>query len=142
MTKYLVDSSVMVALANTKDVFHSTAKEFFTNHSSDDLGFPILALFEFHAVRNSRIKAPSEKWAGLPGTYMLKNKHFINVDRVLFDSCQRDGLFDLFSGLKGADLIFACIAKLGDYTLVTSDNGFDQHKNHIKILKIPTGTEN
>jgi hypothetical protein len=45
------------------------------------------------------------------------------------------GLYDLFSHLKGADLLYACIAKVEEDPLVTHDAGFDRYSNELTIIK-------
>lgn len=134
MTNYLVDNSVLHGWANKKDQHHNVCKKFIEDHQSDELFFPIYGLFEFHASRARRIKGKDFK--GLPGNYKLKNKKFIDINRTLYDLCQKNMLFEKFKELKGADLIYACIAYIGSYTLVTCDSDFDVYKNDITIIKL------
>jgi len=134
MTKYLIDNSVLHGLANTKDQHHNVCKEFFEKYANDELFFPIHSLFEFQASRARRMKG--NDFEGLPGNYRLKNKKFVDINRKLYDYCQKNKLFEKFKELKGADLLYACISYMGCYTLVTCDSDFDVYKNDITIMKL------
>lgn len=46
-------------------------------------------------------------------------------------------LFSLFDSLKGGDLIFACIAKLFGYILVTCDKDYKKYRTKINIIYLP-----
>ena len=49
-------------------------------------------------------------------------------------------LYDIFSELKGADLMFACIAKAENSPLVTCDRHFEKYAGTIRIIN-PTKTD-
>lgn len=134
MTQYLIDNSVLHGWANTKDQHHEACKKFFEEHQDDELFFPIYSLFEFQASRSRRIKG--NDFEGLPGNYRLKNKKFIDINRKLYDDCQSQKLFEKFKELKGADLLYACIADMGRFTLVTCDSDFDVYQNEIDLMKL------
>ena len=134
MTIYLIDNSVLHGLANTKDLHHTVCKNFFKEHQNDELYFPIHSLFEFQASRARRIKG--NDFEGLPGVYTLKNKKFVDINRKLYDDCEKQKLFEKFKELKGSDLLYACIAHIGKCTLVTCDSDFDIYKNDITIMKL------
>ena len=131
---YLIDNSALFGWANTKDRYHSVCKRFFEEHQDDELLFPIHSLFEFQASRSRKIKGGD--FQGLPGNYRLKNKKFIDINRKLYDECQRRGIFEKFKELKGADLLYACIAHIGKYTLVTCDSDFDAYRDDISLMKL------
>jgi PIN domain nuclease of toxin-antitoxin system len=133
MNQYLIDTCVLLGWANTKDKHHKVCKKFFENHKKEELFFSIHSLFEFKGSKSRRIKG--KDFDGLPGTYRLENKKFVDIDRKFYDYCQNNGIFEKFQ-LKGGDLIFACIAKVGEYTLVTCDSDFDNYQNEIKLLKL------
>ena len=48
---------------------------------------------------------------------------------------------DGFRNLRGADLIFACIAHIEDAYLVTMDNHFDRVSEKIRVLNL-NGSKN
>ena len=134
MIQYLIDNSVLHGWVNTKDKHHTVCKRFFEKYKDDELFFPIHSLFEFQSSRYRRIKG--NDFTGLPGNYKLKNKKFINIDRKLYDYCQSHKLFEKFKELKSADLLYACIACIGKYTLVTCDSEFDIYQNKINLIKL------
>lgn len=134
MENYLIDASVLHSWVNTKDKFHLKCRRFFEKHQQDELFFSIHCLFEVNAVKARRLRGGD--FSGLPGKFILKNKKFIDVDRKFFDYCQQAKIFDEFLQLKGSDLIYACMAKIGDFTFVTCDDDFDVYRNKIKILKL------
>ena len=94
MTQYLVDNSVLHGWANTKDQYHAICKNFFKEHRDDELFFPIHSLFEFQASRARKIKG--NVFEGLTGSYCLKNKKFVDINRKLYDCCQKQKLFEKF----------------------------------------------
>lgn len=134
MTQYLIDSSVLLGWANTKDQHHNVCKKFFEEHREDELFFTVHSLFEFQASRARRIRG--NDFEGLPGNYKLKNKKFVDIDRKLYDHCQIQNLFEKFKVLKGADLLYACIADIGKFMLVTCDSDFSVYRNNIHLMKL------
>ena len=134
MSKFLIDASVFHGYANTKDKHHSICKDFFDKYRNEPLYFSIHGLFEFQAVRSRRILG--RDFLGLPVNRILRNQQFIDINRKFYDECQRIKLFEIFKSLKGSDLIYACLAKIGGFTFVTCDKDFDPYKNEISILRL------
>ncbi|MFC1780293.1 type II toxin-antitoxin system VapC family toxin [Patescibacteria group bacterium] len=134
MNKYLIDASVIHGWANTKDQHHTVCKQFIENHINEELYFPIHSLFEIHASCLRRKKGGT--FTGLLGKFVLKNQKFISINRKFYDKCQNLKLFSLFKDLKGSDLIYACIARLGKLTLVTCNSDFDVYTKEIRVLTL------
>jgi predicted nucleic acid-binding protein len=134
MTKYLIDASAMLGLANDNDVHHAVCKKFFDEQPSNLFYFALHSLFEIQAARARRIR--NGDYVGLPGNYNYPNVNFINIDWNFFKECKQRKLFDVFDRLKGMDLIYACLAKIGKYTLVTCDYHFDSYNSKIDILNL------
>ena len=134
MTQYLIDASVLCGYLNTEDSNHDICKEFFQEYPSNKLFFPILSFFELHASQARRIK--EKTFQGLPGNHRLKNTKFIDVDRKFFNNCQDKKIFEKFKKLKGADLVYACMAYIGKFTLVTCDSDFDVYQGEINLKKL------
>jgi len=134
MKQYLIDASVFHGWSNTKDKHHLACKKFFQDHLKEGLFFPIHCLFEIKSSRAKRLRMGD--FSGLPGRFILKNQKFINVDRKFFDVCQKNNLFGEFPKLKGQDLIYACMAKIGGFILVTCDSDFDIYSKKINLLKL------
>ena len=70
-----------------------------------------------------------------------ENSTVYPVDQELIYRCAH--LFDApgFSSLRGADLIFACIAKLEDAYLVTLDRGFAAVVSDIHVIDLNESRE-
>jgi hypothetical protein len=77
------------------------------------------------------------------GRKMLRDFYIVSenstvypIDQELIYPCET--LFDApgFSTLRGADLIFACIAKLEDAYLVTLDKGFAVVASEIRVVDL------
>ncbi|MFX1537354.1 MAG: hypothetical protein ACFFDI_24365 [Promethearchaeota archaeon] len=56
--------------------------------------------------------------------------------RNFYKTCKRRRLFEMFNRLKGMDLIYACLAKVGNFKLVTCDNHFDPYTDDMDVLKL------
>lgn len=134
MKQYLIDASVVHGWCNTKDKHHLACKKFFEIHSKEKLFFPVNCIFEVKSSTARRLGAGN--FSGLPGKFLLKKQGFINIDYKFLLACQKNNLFGEFPKLKGQDLIYACIAKLGNFTLVTCDKHFDVYSKKINLLKL------
>jgi hypothetical protein len=134
MVNYLIDASVMLGLANTRDAHHDIFKQFFDKQPNDHFYFALRSLFEIHSARARRIR--NRDYVGLPGNYNYQNIRFINIDWNFYKECKRLKLFDVFDRLKGMDLIYACFAKIGRYILVTCDSHFDPYDGEIDFLNL------
>ncbi len=97
--------------------------------------FPTLAIFEVaahvSAMKRNRNKILREFYV------MDKNSRFYDVDQSLIS--KSDELFTKpgFDRLRGADLVFACIASIEDAYLVTKDGAFsDFLSSQLRIIDL------
>ena len=134
MPKYLIDASVIHGLANTKDRHHSVCKEFFEENANEQFHFSVHSFFEVHAARLRRIRG--RDFVGLPGQFKLRNQILHILDNNFYKECKRRDLFSVFDGLKGSDLIYACLAKIRGLTLVTCDEDFNPYADEIGVLRL------
>jgi predicted nucleic acid-binding protein len=133
MNNYLLDANVIHALTNIKDINHNVCKAFFEEHSNKDAFFvPINGAFELQASLSRRKRGNDFDAFDC----LIKNMKFVDINRKLLDTCISQGLLHKFDKLKGADLIYACVAEIGKFTLVTCDSDFDAYKETISIQKI------
>lgn len=130
--KLLIDNSVMHAFANVKDSHHNICKKFFEEHQNEKLYFSVHSFFEFKASRARRIKG--KVFEGMSGNFQIKDGVILSITRELLDLCQEKKFFEKFQNLKGGDLLYACMAKAGDFTLVTCDTDFNEYKNEVDII--------
>lgn len=130
--KYLIDASVAHAMANVGDKHHNVCKEFFEKHQNDTMAFPVHAYFELHASIAKRKKGGS--FLPFPGNVSISITT-LSLTAPFYDECKKRNLFQLFD-LRGSDLIYACIAKIENCTLVTCDSDFDKCIQEINVLKL------
>ena len=96
--------------------------------------FPAIAVFEVNATVS---RMHREKKKILREYYVLdKNSRIYPIDQELISKCTEIVIEDGFSSLRGADLIFACIAYLEDAFLVTKDKGFSAVSSQIRVIDL------
>ena len=96
--------------------------------------FPSIAAFEVDASV-SRMHREGKKI--LREFYIVDDCAVIYpVDRELIRRCSDLVTMDGFSKLRGADLIFACIAFLESACLVTLDGDFNGVSQHVNVLDL------
>ncbi len=130
---YLLDSCAYVGLINTNDEHHTVCEEFFLDHKDDNYYYSLHSFFEAKAV----IAKEKRKGNFAPYEPVCWNLHSLPIDKALIKECQRQELFLTFDHLCGADLIFACLAKINGHTLVTCDKQFNQDKEIIDVIYLP-----
>jgi len=64
-----------------------------------------------------------------------KNAQLYHITQKFLAKVERQNLYDKFEHLRGADLLYACIAMIENLPLVTHDNGFDRYGSDIKLIK-------
>ncbi len=96
--------------------------------------FPAIAAFEVDA---SVSRTHQEGRKILREFYIINENSIIyQIDQALIRRCSDVVIMNGFSKLKGADLIFACIAYIESAYLVTLDNHFSKVSPHIKIINL------
>jgi hypothetical protein len=101
--------------------------------------YPSIAVFEVQASI-SRLHREGKRM--LRDFYIVsENSMVYPIDQDLISRSEK--LFDApgFSALRGADLIFACIAKLEDAFLVTLDKGFSAVASEIRVIDLNESRE-
>jgi len=96
--------------------------------------FPSIAAFEVDASV-SRMHREGKKI--LREFYIVDDRSVVYpVDRELIRRCSDLVTMDGFSKLRGADLIFACIAYLEGASLVTLDGHFNEVSQHLNVINL------
>lgn len=96
--------------------------------------YPALAVFEVDATV-SRMHREGKKI--LREYYIMdKSSRIYPIDHSLIYKCNEIVVLDGFSSLRGADLVFACIAYLENAFLVTKDKGFAAISNHVRLIDL------
>jgi predicted nucleic acid-binding protein len=97
--------------------------------------FPALAVFEVSAAVSRRLR---EGHSILREFYLLdENSRIYNVDDTLVRRSHELFALPGFDQLRGADLVFACIAHVEGATLVTTDGAFQKLVGHsVDVLDL------
>ena len=137
--RYVLDASVMAAVINMDDPEHQSCYWFFKNlHDADRVTWvvPGLIFFELQAVRARRKRDKVEDrppYGSIP--LYVENTELYEVTPKFLKSVWDQDLYNVFLSLKGADLLYACIAKMENLPLVTHDKDFDQYEGVIQIIR-------
>lgn len=96
--------------------------------------FPAIAAFEISASV-SRMHREGKK---ILREFYIVDEHSIiyPIDEALITRSESIVTMSGFQGLRGADLIFACIAYLEQAYLVTLDNGYQEVAEHVRIINL------
>lgn len=139
--KFVWDTSAIINIKEPNESGYSPAHSLFKDLNEGWLGldylniFPALAVFEVEATV-SRMLRENKK--------ILRDFYIVDDNSILYDIDEElllrsQDLFDKpgFSNLRGADLVFACIAYIEDAYLVTMDKQFKKDVSEwIKILDL------
>jgi predicted nucleic acid-binding protein len=137
--RYVLDASVMAAVINMDDPYHQGCYTFFQDlHETDRVRWvvPGLIFFELQATRARRKRDGIEDrppYGRIP--LYDENSELYEVTPAFLKSVWDQDLYNVFLSLKGADLLYACIAKVENIPLVTHDTDFDPYEGAIKIIR-------
>jgi predicted nucleic acid-binding protein len=92
-------------------------------------------MFEYQATqsRKYRESRPGKKVFREAPLFVDKCELFQITTEFLWTVSEQK-LYDLFLNLKGADLVYACIAKAESIPLVTHDKQFNQYSNDLNLI--------
>lgn len=137
--RYVLDASVLASIVNSDDAEHPSCYGFFRRLHDEDAAtwvVPGLVFFEFQATQSRRYRERQ------PGSPVFRHAPLLETNTELFEITQsflyavsESELFDRFANLKGADLVYACIAKIEGIPLVTHDKQFNQYADEIEIVR-------
>lgn len=137
--RYVLDASMLGAVVNMDEPSHQDSYWFFKNlHDADAATWviPGLIFFEMQAVRARRHR---ERLDGLPiyGNLPLyvENTEIFEVTQEFLQKVWELDLYRKFGTLKGADLLYACIAHVERIPIVTQDLDFDRHADLLEIVR-------
>ena len=145
VTRFVWDTSALLNIKEPNTEGYSPGHSLYKDFSDGWLLgpyfniYPSIAVFELQASI-SRLHRE--------GRQMLRDFYIVSDESVVYPINQEliyrcEKLFDApgFSSLRGADLIFACIAKLEDAYLVTLDKGFSAVASEIRVLDLNESRE-
>ena len=141
MNKFVWDTSAIINIKEPNDDGYSPAHSLFKDLSDGWINiphqniFPCLAVFEVSATVSRMHREGKEI---LREFYIMnENSILYDIDRDLITKSYEIHSKEGFKELRGADLVFACIAYIENAYLVTLDKGFTKHvSNHIKIIDL------
>ena len=137
--RYALDANVLASIVNSDDVEHFSCDSFFRNLHDDDKAIwvvPGLIFFEFQATQSRRYRdlhPGNSVFRSAPLFY--ENTEVYQVTKRFLKQVYDLSLYDVFSQLRGADLLYACIARVERIPLVTHDGGFDRYNKEITLIK-------
>ena len=144
MRKFVWDTSAIVNLKEPNREGYSPAGSLLKDLSDGWIRgpylnlFPALAVFEASAAVSRRLR---EGYSMLREFYLInENARIYNVDDVLVRRSYELFAQPGFDHLRGADLVFACIAHVERATLVTLDEGFRKHVGQVIDVLDLTGS--
>lgn len=140
MRKFVWDTSALINIkeldASGYSPGHSLMRDLFDGHITGAYEniFPAIAVFEVNAT----VSRMHHEGRGILREYyiMNENSRICSIDEALIHKCNDLIALDGFSKLRGADLIFACIAYLQNAFLVTKDKDFLTVGGHVEIIDL------
>ena len=97
---------------------------------------PGLIFFEFQASQSRRYKERrSDAAVFRHAPLFITNTELYHVTEQFLAKVWQLGLYERFSNLKGADLLYACMAHVEDIPLVTHDADFDRYSDELRLIK-------
>ncbi|PWF67542.1 hypothetical protein CBX98_24060 [Vibrio sp. T9] len=141
MHKFVWDTSAIVNIKESNDDGYSPGRSLFKDLSDGWIDidyqniFPTLAVFEVNATVS---KLARKGKPVLRELYLLDDRALMyDVDQELIRKANQLFTLDGFDKLYGADLVFACIAKIEDAYLVTMDRKLAMHASkHVKVIDL------
>jgi predicted nucleic acid-binding protein len=144
--KFVWDTSALINIKEPNQNGYSPANSLYKDFSNGWISepyqniFPSLAVFEVSATVSRMHRE---------GKRILREFYIMNDHSVLYDVNQNliDKSYDLyakpgFDQLRGADLVFACIAYIENAWLVTLDKDYTKYvSKYIKILDLNDSRE-
>ena len=127
-TRFLVDASFLTSVIRTADVHHNIAGRFYDGKPDAVWVIPTLAYFEFQAAQSRSGQRYRDVY--------VRSLEVFELTLDFTRRCREQQLFERFLKLRGADLVYACIAKIEDITLVTFDHDFDDYAGDIQIVRL------
>lgn len=141
--RYVLDASLMGAVLNMDDPAHQESYWFFKNlHDTDGATWvvPGLIFFELQAIRARRFREHADAspvYQRIP--LFMENTELYEVTESFLKKVWDLDLYRKFNTLKGADLLYACIAHVERIPLVTQDRDFERHRDLIDIVRPGSG---
>lgn len=140
MKKFVWDTSALINIkepdANGYSPGHSLMKDLADGWIAGPYEniYPALAVFEVNAT----VSRMHREQKSILREYYIMNEHsrIYAIDEPLISKCNDLVTRNGFASLRGADLVFACIAYLEGAYLVTKDKGFSAVASDVSIIDL------
>jgi predicted nucleic acid-binding protein len=123
--RLLVDACFLTSLIRSTDANHDRATAFYHQHLGATWVVATLAYFEFQAAQSRSGHTYREMY--------VSNLEVFELTLEFARRCAQQQVFNKFLKLRGADLVYACIAKVEGIPLVTFDKAFDFYRGEIQL---------
>jgi predicted nucleic acid-binding protein len=140
MKKFVWDTSALINIKEPDENGYSPGNSLMKDLSDGWITgpyeniFPAIAVFEVNATVS---RMHREKKKIMREYYVLdRNSRIYPIDDELISKCTEIVNENGFSSLRGADLIFACIAYLEDAFLVTKDKDFSAISSQVRVIDL------
>lgn len=136
--RYALDASVLVSIVDSGDEEHYSCYSFFRNLDDDHKALwvvPGLIFFEFQAAQSKKARKKLGQTAFRRSPLNYENTELYHVTKKFLIKVHDLNLYNQFSHLHGADLLYACIARVEGIPLVTHDKHFDRYENELTLIR-------
>jgi len=137
--RYLLDASVLVGIVNSDDPLHQPCYSFFRNLYDEDAAVwvvPGIIFFEFQATQSRRARERGQTGSIYRHAPLFENNtELYEISPDFLGRVWDAELYTRFDRLRGADLLYACIAFLEGIPLVTHDSDFDPYSGILSIIR-------
>lgn len=130
MKRHVVDASFLVSAIRSCDVHHVACYNYYRNNEDLTWVVPTVAYFEYQAAQ-SRLRREGRK---AYRELYIPDLEVFEISLPMIRRTAELDLFNVFENLRGADLIYACIARLEDIPLITCDGHFDEYASIIRVI--------
>lgn len=128
--QFLADASFLISAIRSNDVNHQPCYQFAHENEGATWVVPSLAWFEYQAAQ-SRLQREGN---GAYREVYWPNVQVLDITYDLVRDSAMQNLAETFDKLHGADLVYACIAKTRNLSLVTTDADFEKYNHEITVL--------
>lgn len=139
MKKLVWDTSAILNLKDERDSYSPALRLFEDLEVGNIIGpyrnyYPALSVFEVNAAVSRKHREGNKL---LREFYILhEHSEIFPIDQTFVRASAPIVVLPGFNELKGADLVFACIAKVLDAYLITLDNHFEKVRGQIKVVNL------
>jgi predicted nucleic acid-binding protein len=134
--RFVLDATVLVSVVNSDDEFHLPCYQFFRERHEEEAIWvvPGLILFEFEATQSRRYRERGREAVYRSAPLYETNTELYDISYEFMRKVSELKLFDLFAHLRGADLVYGCIAKVEGLPIVTHDAAFKKYRGELEII--------